>query len=541
MSLKILNNKLSTFFLNGLQAYWSLDNSSWLDSGPNGFNLTPINTVSVGTGIINGCAVFNGSSCLSNSRFPAAGATALTMSCWINTTFNGNNWLVSISANNDRYCGYDYSIVGTTIYNTVFVNNNATYDRVTYTASNLLDGNWHHIVMTWVKGGSMNIYYDGVLVATGATSGKAMNSTLNYPLHIGSNGNFGYGIINGSLDEMGLWNRELSANEVSILYNAVVGNNLLKFLTTNTSGTQSNIKIISGYPSVALVTYLVVAGGGGGANTVQNGVGGAGAGAALQGNVQIPLGQAVTITVGAGGAPGSNGSNSVLYNIVALGGGKPGVYQGTGASGPSSGGCGAGASRNNALGGGVGIQGGNGGGESINGYSSAGGGGGAGGNGYNGNTDGPSLLITSYSKPYPSTGGSGIINTIQGSTLGQAIGSNPVVYWVSGGGGGAFFNGGTDDAVNFPAGGNGGGGNGASSNGNLNGTSGSTNTGGGAGAAINKIGLSGGSGGIALQIPSIHTVTFSAGVTYTLETTINGYNIYKITATSTTSETITIN
>jgi hypothetical protein len=48
----------------------------------------------------------------------------------------------------------------------------------------------------------------------------------------------------------------------------------------------------------------------------------------------------------------------------------------------------------------------------------------------------------------------------------------------------------------------------------------------------------GGSGVVILKIFDTRTATFSAGVTHT-STTSGGYNIYTITATSTTSETVT--
>jgi hypothetical protein len=42
-----------------------------------------------------------------------------------------------------------------------------------------------------------------------------------------------------------------------------------------------------------------------------------------------------------------------------------------------------------------------------------------------------------------------------------------------------------------------------------------------------------------LKIPSAYTATFSGGVTSSLSTAVSGYKIYTVTATSTTSETVT--
>jgi hypothetical protein len=53
------------------------------------------------------------------------------------------------------------------------------------------------------------------------------------------------------------------------------------------------------------------------------------------------------------------------------------------------------------------------------------------------------------------------------------------------------------------------------------------------------MGSNGGSGVIILKIPDTRTATFSAGVTSSVSTSVPGYKIYTITATSTSSETVT--
>jgi hypothetical protein len=49
----------------------------------------------------------------------------------------------------------------------------------------------------------------------------------------------------------------------------------------------------------------------------------------------------------------------------------------------------------------------------------------------------------------------------------------------------------------------------------------------------------GGSGVVIIKVPSNVTATFSGGVTSSLSTAVSGFNIYTVTATSTTSETVT--
>jgi uncharacterized protein YukJ len=51
-------------------------------------------------------------------------------------------------------------------------------------------------------------------------------------------------------------------------------------------------------------------------------------------------------------------------------------------------------------------------------------------------------------------------------------------------------------------------------------------------------GGNGGSGVVIIKIPDTHSAIFSSGVTQTLSTSVAGFNIYTVTATSTTSETV---
>jgi hypothetical protein len=44
---------------------------------------------------------------------------------------------------------------------------------------------------------------------------------------------------------------------------------------------------------------------------------------------------------------------------------------------------------------------------------------------------------------------------------------------------------------------------------------------------------------VIIKVPSAITATFSGGVTSSLSTSVSGFNIYTVTATSTTGETVT--
>ena len=249
-------------------------------------------------------------------------------------------------------------------------------------------------------------------------------------------------------------------------------------------------------------TYLVVAGGGGGA---PSGRSGAGAGGLLTSTLSLALNTAYTVTVGAGGASATNGSNSVFNSVLCYGGGGSVLDASVGASGGS--GSGGGSHFSNAGGSGTAGQGNNGGaGGTYSGAYATGGGGGAGAVGGAGST-----------ALGAGDGGVGLASSITGSS----------VYYAGGGGGSA-------DSVHGGVGGTGGGGNGGLAGSNA--TSGTANTGGGAGGGYTGSSI-GGSGVVIISIPNTYVAVFSSGCTVT--STVSGSNnIYTVTATSTTSETV---
>jgi hypothetical protein len=77
------------------------------------------------------------------------------------------------------------------------------------------DNNWHHWVGTF-DGRYLKIYVDGVLRNTTDTGGTTIRVTSGQPLHI-MHGWSGY--LNGIIDEVHIYNRALSGEEIQDLYN----------------------------------------------------------------------------------------------------------------------------------------------------------------------------------------------------------------------------------------------------------------------------------------------------------------------------------
>jgi hypothetical protein len=273
--------------------------------------------------------------------------------------------------------------------------------------------------------------------------------------------------------------------------------------TGNSTITNSNL---------VLADFLVIGGGsaGGGTSVAANFFSpGGGAGGYREFNgYAFPLNQTFTVTVGAGGTSGGVGANSIVWDIIANGGGNQNTSGGSGGGGGENG-SGRSAltitslslielatTQGNAGGNGA--------------LEAAGGGGGAGATGVNATAN------------VGGNGGAGRASSITGTSVARA-----------GGGGGS---GRSTRGLGVDGGGN------ATVNGD--GISASGNTGGGGGGAGNtgataRAGGAGGSGVIIFKIPDTYTATFSAGVTSSLSTSVAGFNIYSVTATSTTSETVT--
>lgn len=246
--------------------------------------------------------------------------------------------------------------------------------------------------------------------------------------------------------------------------------------------------------------YLVVAGGGSG------GIGGGGGGGLLQGIYPVNFGASITVTVGSGGtgggsyyAVGTNGSNSALGSVTALGGGGGGLGNGTGTG--LSGGSGGGGWAFYA------------GGQGTSGQGNAGGGGVASANAGNGGGGAGTVGLNAISgSTVGANGGAGIASSISGT-----------LTTYSGGGGGAGNAG--------AAGGSGGvGGASDGATGSANTLSGSSNTGGGSGGAYTGTAGAGGSGIVIVRYRG--NVQYFSGGTLNYDS-VNNYVVHTFYASGT--------
>jgi hypothetical protein len=221
--------------LTGLLAYWKLDNNgsggvSGLDSTGLGRNLSAPNGtggVSLGAGIINGSASFNGDESTYFSRdggFLDGSRNKYSISAWVKTTIEDDLFVVDNATGNNwggSAIGLDMLSDGR-IYGSVFYDDVPNFDRA-YSTTSINDGDWHHIAMTWDKDTFIRAYVDGLLEGQEDSSYIIANEPFeNISLNSNSDGSYAVG-RNCFIDEVGIWNKELSQVEITDLYNSGIG------------------------------------------------------------------------------------------------------------------------------------------------------------------------------------------------------------------------------------------------------------------------------------------------------------------------------
>lgn len=85
------------------------------------------------------------------------------------------------------------------------------------------DGNWHHVIMTRKRNGTLAGYVDGLPKASAAVGDTDLPNVAG-PVYFGSLANLGEYTI-GELDEIAIWNRALSASEIAASWSSALATN----------------------------------------------------------------------------------------------------------------------------------------------------------------------------------------------------------------------------------------------------------------------------------------------------------------------------
>jgi len=231
---------------NGLVGWWGFNGNAQDGSG-NG-NHGTVNGATLTTdrfGNQNGAYFFNGISNRIafnlnsiNNLFPAS--TESTSTIWIKTT-DLNGPLISMQGNNgieyDFHIGTLADVVQNPGHYGVLVRDNCCGTGNNSFASNCVDNFWHMLTIVRLSNGILKLYKNATLEFT---SSSGQNGSLAFnPLYMTFGANYGWVIgaqngcmscnsndqqhYNGLLDDIGIWNRALTQQEITNLYLAQSG------------------------------------------------------------------------------------------------------------------------------------------------------------------------------------------------------------------------------------------------------------------------------------------------------------------------------
>ena len=203
-----------------------------------------VNDTSNSTGKFSKGAVFNGSSSVIqtsglNQFFNNWNNTS--WSAWINTTDTSAQYIACESTDSQNY-----KLIGSISSNKfqIVVRRSSTvYSGTSTTTMN--DGNWHHIVATYESStGTVKGYIDGSEEISFSTGGASSATFSVHDFCIGANkqGSNVYNPLDGKIDQFRLFNKVISASEVTTLYN-------------ETTSTVNTLQVLGDYSCIAAYTF----------------------------------------------------------------------------------------------------------------------------------------------------------------------------------------------------------------------------------------------------------------------------------------------
>lgn len=249
-----------------LRAYWKLEEnaaSTAVEEELNAFD----GTANVNTNTISGAGKINNGFVLTGTQKVAVGLP-LPIN---NNARSINLWFYMSSAEaNNSYCLFragqnastkDFSLAlqkGAATTRFYLRRYNSDQSTVYVNNADILDG-WHMLSLVYngVSTGTDNTgglkwYFDGNLIDKGSEKANTTFATTNPAQEIGYGGGYWAVYFKGKLDEIGIWSKELSAAEVTSLYNGGAG--LTYPFTTTPTTLQLQVgdawKQLGGYPQI---------------------------------------------------------------------------------------------------------------------------------------------------------------------------------------------------------------------------------------------------------------------------------------------------
>ena len=206
---------------NGLVAFYPF-NGNADDASVNGLHGTPYGPIPTTDRYLNPNSAYSFSNyyiyVAANSLFNTG--NGLTVSTWASFISSGLNQKIAGATNLSFNSGFVFGVQNNQVYPEVWDNAGVNF---TFNAGALSTGAWDHIVMTWNSGGYMVVYVNGLAADSMAASANPIGANSE-PFIIGvspwTQSPTALAVY-GDLDDIGVWNRALSAAEVLALYQGI--------------------------------------------------------------------------------------------------------------------------------------------------------------------------------------------------------------------------------------------------------------------------------------------------------------------------------
>jgi len=223
----ITHKRLNFAYNNDNLVAWYKFNGDYLDSSGNGHNLTNVGTVIQSTYIIEGQAVeFDSTDYL---EFPATinpytiwNGKGITFSCWVRITAHETNAVLiefqpSLSNSQGLLIGLKTTTGGNKAL-IIIVNNATIFSYSDWNNSLITNLNvWRHLVFCVSSSGIWDVYLDNVRI-NGTETANIPNITYNFRF-INRTVWGSTTMWDGQMDDFRIYDRALSATDVSLLYN----------------------------------------------------------------------------------------------------------------------------------------------------------------------------------------------------------------------------------------------------------------------------------------------------------------------------------
>ena len=209
----------------GLVGYWTFDD---------GTGVTALDTAAANNGTITGatwveslgcqngsCLSFDGDDYVTTPAFGLSG-TILSVSGWVKMSYNATIYQ-SILGNGISSGTVGMIMLvrnsGTNALSWRYANSTTDLNSLASTFFTGYDDTWvHFAVVCDYPGKTTKIYRNGSLIQTNIMEGTPIFPTINNAKYLGAWNNSSYRITGGNLDDIRIYNRELSASEIKAIY-----------------------------------------------------------------------------------------------------------------------------------------------------------------------------------------------------------------------------------------------------------------------------------------------------------------------------------